>query len=421
MIFILSKSPTLGQQKLTPMRLIKIEVSGIERFTAEDVIKASELKIGQLIDIPTLDKAAERLLESGLFERLSYRYRSMGDNVTVTFQVEELGGGIPVVFDNFVWFTQDELKNEVIKEIPAFDGTIPETQGALNGVTKALERLIQDRKIAGKIEYIPSVDTRTNKRSYLFSVKGAEKPICQLHFTNTKKIEEKELLKVSQPLLERPYSLDFTTDFMQLNLIPLYIERGHLRASIDAPIVQLDTNSKCNGVKVEIPINEGSVYYWNGVDWTGNRALSNHAIEESLGMKTGEIANGVKIEKGLEEVKRAYKQIGFISVQIKNNAPELDDTNYRARYNFSIKEGAQYRMGKLNIVGIPQNQTQYIREGWKLEEGSIYNDSYPNEFMKNWAKTLHKYTSQGMKLSISQKGNPQTKTVDITLNFTPNK
>src|SRR5436309_947795 len=83
-----------------PTRLTKIEVVGLKRITPEQVIATSELQIGQTVDPGVLDAAAQKLLQSGLFKRLSYRVRGTNDQVTVIFTVEEAARNQLVVFEN---------------------------------------------------------------------------------------------------------------------------------------------------------------------------------------------------------------------------------------------------------------------------------------------------------------------------------
>ncbi|MBA2524659.1 MAG: hypothetical protein H0V18_02590 [Pyrinomonadaceae bacterium] len=182
------------------MRLSRIEFSGLQRHSEEEAIAASGLQIGQLVDIPTLDAAAERLLESGLFKKLSYRYRTPGDQAVVSFQVEEeKGAAAPVVFDNFVWFSDKELLSAVRQQIPSFGGTAPDS--ATNGITKVLQRLLGDRKILGRVEYMPSSDLSGGNVEHIFSVEGVNVPICTLHFSGATAVQESDLIKNSKPLI----------------------------------------------------------------------------------------------------------------------------------------------------------------------------------------------------------------------------
>ena len=111
-------APAAAQRTL---RLGNVDVVGAKRYTAQAVTKAAGLSVGQPITVEGLTKAAERLGQSGLFKSLSFRYVTKADVLSVTFEFEEAEWTVPVTFDNFVWFTDEELRNAVREELPSFD------------------------------------------------------------------------------------------------------------------------------------------------------------------------------------------------------------------------------------------------------------------------------------------------------------
>src|SRR5258705_11824361 len=78
--------PTFAQKK---SRIAKIEFTGLNRISAEELRETTGLKIGQAFDISTLDAAAQRLSDSGLFKNVAYSTRANGDQINITFQVDE--------------------------------------------------------------------------------------------------------------------------------------------------------------------------------------------------------------------------------------------------------------------------------------------------------------------------------------------
>ncbi len=105
-LLIAASAPAPAQQRA---KIQKIEIVGLKRLTPDQVIAISGLQTGQAVDPNVLDAASEKLMQSGLFRRLSYRVRSADDQATVIFDVEEAARNLPVVFENFVWFTDDEI------------------------------------------------------------------------------------------------------------------------------------------------------------------------------------------------------------------------------------------------------------------------------------------------------------------------
>src|SRR5215471_17779661 len=216
--------PLIAQQRQT---LGRLEFVGLKRLTRDQVAAMSGLKIGQEISSSALDAAATELLKTGLFRRLSYRV-SAGSQAVVTFQVEESAVSLPVTFENFVWFSDEEIAAAVRKDVPYFNGTAPASGETPDKIAAALQRLLTDKHIAGQVDYLPYV--AKDKQELVFTVKGAHIPVCSLHFPGASAVSEADLVKASQELFKSDYSKKDITTFAPIKLLPLYRHLGHLRA-----------------------------------------------------------------------------------------------------------------------------------------------------------------------------------------------
>jgi outer membrane protein assembly factor BamA len=239
---LLLLAPAGGQQKQT---LGRLEFVGLKRLTREQVTTMSGLKIGQMVDSAVLDAAANEMLKSGLFRRLSYRVHNAGTQAIVTFQVEESAVSLPVTFENFVWFSDEEIVAAVRRDVPYFNGTAPASGETPDKIAAALQRLLTEKLIAGQVDYLPYVSK--DKQELLFTVKGARIPVCSLHFPGATAVPEAELVKAAQALFKTDYSKKDIATFAPLNLLPLYKRIGYLRAEFQPPTATLETGSQCAG------------------------------------------------------------------------------------------------------------------------------------------------------------------------------
>jgi outer membrane protein insertion porin family len=360
-----------------------------------------------------LDAAAQRLLDSGMFKGLSYRLRVNGDQAVVVFKVEEdKARAAPVVFDNFVWFSEEELVGAVRGQVPGYDGTAPDS--AAGGITKALQQLLQERKIKGNVEYMLS-DTG-GKMEHVFSVEGVKVPICAIHYAGAAAIGEDELLKNSKALLGDEYRKSFVLAFAKANLIPIYREHGHLRARFDEPRAKPEAEGKCKGVAVTMAVEEGPVYSWDRAEWDGNKALPATALDAALGMKAGELANGLKIDKGIRAVMKAYGSKGYLRARLRPT-PSFEDAGRRVSYRVEIKEGPQYRMGSLSITGLSEAAINRLKGSWKLQPGDIYDDSYLDDFLKGGLTAEMLGSDRPKKIDTKPRIDDEKLTVDLTIDF----
>jgi outer membrane protein insertion porin family len=402
------------------MRLQKIEVNGLKRMSVAQLIERSGLQAGQLVDVAALDAAAEQLLATGLFTRLSYRYRTQGDAATVTFEVEEAKkeNNIPVVFDNFVWFSEEELARAVKNQLPSFDGTAPETDGAVASITRALMILLAERKIPAQVEYISSANVAGTNAKHIFSVGGMRIPICTVQYPGAASLAETELISHSKPVMQADYSQEFMQGFADGTLKPLYRERGHLRVNFKQPRATAATDTeKCkNGADVSVPVEEGPVYSWERAEWVGNAGLSAAELDAAFGMKTGELADGLKIDKALMAVAKAYGRRGYLFLSLKPDV-EFADATRRVTYRVQIKEGEQFRMGTLDIKGLSAADTNRLKAMWKLQAGEVYDAHYSKEFMDKALLQILRPGRRPPQIEFSVKPDRQKLTADVTINF----
>jgi len=415
---ILLSLPLAAQQRQT---LGRLEFVGLKRLTREQVVAMSGLKVGQVIDANVLDAAAGELLKSGLFRKLSYRVHNVGNQAVVTFQIEESAVSMPVVFENFVWFTNEEIVAAVRKDVIYFNGTSPASGETPDKIAAALQHLLTEKHIAGQVDYLPYVSK--DKQELLFTVKGARIPVCSFHFPGASAVSEADLIKASQPLFKSDYSQKDTMTFLPLNLLQLYRRMGYLRAEFQTPAAALETGAQCaGGVNVTIPVTEGSSYHWAKSIWDGNDKLTVEELGTALGMNPGDLADGTKIDAGLKNVAKAYGKRGFMTPTIQASA-EYDEAASLVTYSFKINEGPRYFMGDLIISGLPPADVTELKSKWTLGNNAVFDESYLDQFrqgpLREFVRAMMQRSRTGARanVEVEQRPNELKKTVDVVIAF----
>jgi len=402
-------------------RLERLQFTGLKKLSADQAIELSGLKIGQTIDAGVLDAAAARLLESGLFKRLRYSVHSPNGRATVTFAVEESAIMLPVVFEDFVWFSDEDLLAAIRRDIPFFNGSAPATGDTTDKITADLQRLLNSRNITGHVESFPNVTK--DKLELVFTVKGAKVPVCVVRFPGAAAIPEAELMQASRPLLNTEYSKKDITAFVDTRLTLLYRRLGHLRAEFQPLKFMLTNASQCaGGVDVSVPVEEGLSYRWAKSVWDGNEKLTIEELATALGMNPGDLADGTRIDDGLKKVADAYRRRGYLSAAVKETV-EYDDANSSVIYRFSITEGARYFMGKLIINGLPAGDEERLRAKWTLGTNALFDASYVEDFgqkgMREFMTGLAQRSPGSRRPNVEMKTKPdaQKQTVDVIISF----
>jgi outer membrane protein assembly factor BamA len=286
--------------------LAKIEVIGLARYAPADVIAVAGLRTGQTIVPAGLDGVARRLAETGLFTSVKYRYVTAGSQLSLTLELAEEAWTIQVVFDNFVWFSDDELTSIVRRTVPSFDRTAPANAGITTFIAQQLQRALDSRGIAGRVEFTPFVDLRSNVKQHVFAVKdaGTALRICALRFDGASPAFADELQRAAA-LTGTEYSRVFTDGLTNGTLRQIYRRRGYWKAEFAPPLAAAASAGGCGGVVVTLSVTEGVAYAWDRADWSGASAMATTDLDQALGMKTGEVADVFKIDAGLQRMHAA--------------------------------------------------------------------------------------------------------------------
>src|SRR2546425_62159 len=100
-------------------------------------------------------------------------------------------------------------------------------------------------------------------------------------------------------------------------------------------------------IPVYVPVVPGAVFRWKEVHWTGNTVLSEFTLGGLLGAKSGDIANGMQMEEGLDRIREEYGHHGYLEAKL-DPVATYDDQAHTVSYRVSIQEGIQYNFGRID-------------------------------------------------------------------------
>jgi outer membrane protein assembly factor BamA len=89
--------------------------------------------------------------------------------------------------------------------------------------------------------------------------------------------------------------------------------------------------------------------------------------------------DGAKLENDLEQVRGQFALRGYMQAHI-TAEPAFDDRQGTVQYNFVVKQGPLFKMGKLDVSGFPDKVVQEVTTFWKLREGDPFDRSYVGRF-----------------------------------------
>jgi outer membrane protein insertion porin family len=162
-----------------------------------------------------------------------------------------------------------------------------------------------------------------------------------------------------------------------------YRDKGYANAAVETPRTQIRDQGGLNwftfrpnrGKRIDIllPIEEGQRYRLGTITFTGNTHITNtKALRSTFAIKDGDWFNASAIGKGLENLKKAYGQLGYINF---GAIPKqtFDDQKHTVSFQMDIDEGKQFYVSRIEFQGNTITRDRVIRRELLLDEGNVYN------------------------------------------------
>jgi outer membrane protein insertion porin family len=362
--------------------LHEIRTEGLKTFPEAQVTALSRLEKGSLIGKPDLQAAADRLLETGMFAKVNYTFQTRGDGLTVTFQLEE-APRVPVYFDNFPWFSDGELSDAIRKKVPYFDGTLPEAGAVVDQANDAMKELLTSHQLSVTVEHELLANPLAEGTVQKFYVQGASFYIASVDFGDPS-LSSSHL--VQQQLLEvqgKPFSRMTIDLFLSEQLRPFYLQKGFLRVKLGPPEVRLTGNPNQKlpeQIPVFVPIVTGAIYRWKEARWSGNSLLSSITLASELGLKPGDVADGMQIEAGWDRAREEYGHRGYLDAKI-DPVASYDDQAHTVSFAATVSEGAQYRFNTIVVTGLSVAGERRLHQVWPTEAGAVFDKIQFEKFL----------------------------------------
>jgi outer membrane protein assembly factor BamA len=408
-------------QTATPAasRLVSVAVTGSNRFTSAQISGAIGLHLGAMVTAQDLQKAADRLAQLGPFDNVQYRFATVESGVTVEYQVKDVPS-VPVAFDNFPWFTDDELSAALKTSVILFDGAAPQTGTILDAMSAALQILISTRGVSAGVAHTLINAAGSDRRIQQFTVEGGGLNVASVEFSDALAKNDRAIKTRLVDLVGKPFSRSALDVFEFEQVRPVYLAHGFLSVRFEPPKARFkgDPNKPLpNTVVVLAQIEPGPAFAWAGVSWKGNTAMATGDLDKLVELRVGDPADGMKIEAMWDKVRQAYGVRGFLEASV-TPAPLLDEKTARVSYVVSIAEGPQYRMGNLVLTGLSLEAERRIRTAWTIAAGAVFDESVYENFLSTGIKQAFAgIPVHYQKLERFLQTDPKTGQVDVLLNF----
>jgi outer membrane protein assembly factor BamA len=416
-----SSQKTLAQMPASARQLIAIKATGSKRFPEEAIAAATGLQMGAAVSDDDFKKAARRLGDMGVFTDIAYSFSYSSAGTKLELHVTDAGKFVPAHFEDFVWFTDEELRKRIKEHAPLFDGELPLFGRLADEVSDVLQAMLVENSIPGHVEYQRVGKQDGPVESITYHVNDVLIEVRNIEFAGAAAADVPALEAAGRRLPEHEYSRSRLDQLVQRQLLPVYFERGYLKAQFGEPqpkVVKQPAAETEDGarnhtiVDVMFAVTPGQQYKLKSLQWSGNHEFPTETLQKMVRAELGQPANTVRLGDNVKDIQKLYGSRGFISATIKPEAT-FDDAAGTVAIRLDVTEGSIYHMGELEFRGLDNSLMAKLRGAWKIRFGEVYDSTYLSEYLPAAHKLLPPTLDWDVAPHVT--ANMRDKTVDVDL------
>jgi outer membrane protein insertion porin family len=392
---------------------------------------------GDVYDAAALDRDFNSLWNTGYFDDIRFEREDTQKGVVIHVYVTEKPTIREIKYTGLNAVSQSDVLDRFKKEKV---GLTQESQYDPTKVKRA--EVVLKELLAEHGRQFATIRTEVHKIppaaiSIDFVVKeGPKVKVGRIKFDGNKKVASRELrsaMKNTKPIgiphsiiLENLFARTFDSSKLEEDTERIrfyYQTKGYNNVVVEDPKTQIrDTKpgfpyiARHSGkvVDITVPVTEGERYRLGNITFTGQKAITNtNALRAQFPLKDGDIFNRELIGKGLENLRKAYGELGYINFSAVPQAT-IDDQHKTVSLAIDLDEGKQFFVRRIEFVGNTTTRDKVIRRELALEEGNAFNSRLWDLSLLR-LNQLNYFEPLKAEQDSETKQNVQDSTVDLTL------
>jgi outer membrane protein insertion porin family len=206
--------------------------------------------------------------------------------------------------------------------------------------------------------------------------------IAEIRFAGIRQLGPSDFQDINRRYLGRTVAasqLKETLEVLTQRVSAVYQQRGYFKIIVKPAIETLSVQEDQRDVGVLLRLEEGKPYRLKEVLWPGKSVFSLGELQATMPISPGEIFDTSKIRKGLENLRRIYGQRGYLNFTAIPDT-KIDEITQTITLGMDLDEGKQFRIRKVEFLGLPEDARATLMGDWKLEPGAPYDLAYVEKF-----------------------------------------
>lgn len=365
--------------------IAEVDVTGKISFNEQTVVTFAGLEKGQEITVPgeEISNAIKKLGKLGLFSEIDFFVtKTVGDSIYLELNINELPKLSEVKFAGI----KKKKTEELIKDNGLTKGKIVNENLITTTKNYIENKYKKDGFYNTKVTIRTAPDTTSGNEVKMFInvFKGSKIKVAEIAFAGNEKFSDKKLRKAMKNTKEKnPLRIFKASKYIKekykedlASIINKYKENGYRDARVTSDTVSFDSKNK--ELFIKINVEEGRKYYFGDIKFLGNSVYPDSGLRNILGIKKGDVYNGVLLEKRIadkskpdgEDITNLYQNTGYLFSNI--NAVEVKTNNDTIDFEIRIVEGPLAYFNNITVVGNDKTNDRVIYRELRTKPGQKY-------------------------------------------------
>ena len=357
--------------------IVSLKVEGNKIYSSDRILAAAGLRIGDMATKEKFEAARQKLIDSGFFESVGYKYGPSDDKTgySAAFEVTEVQQAYAVKFERLPR-PDAELRKALPRPIHCSAIVFPARSRSSSVTAKCFRNTSRVSTIV-----LWAAFSRTRRISLQSCSNPPQGRPRSLKCGSRKHRSFPHQFCRTPSLVLQSEPCGMSRKFRQIldiSVRPLYEARGRLMASY-TKITTEPYGGENLGCGVKVEVDEGEPFTLGEVA-LASPPIPDRDMRKEAGFKKGDLANFDEINAGLERMRTMIRRNGYMDAKVTADR-KLDQTKKEVSLTVRFDPGQRYIFSKLNLIGLDIITEPVVRKMWGMKEGSPFNPEYPEFFL----------------------------------------
>lgn len=311
-------------QTFTPQA---IHFLGAADYSDDDLAAAAGLKAGESYTSGELNQHAQQLLDTGLFEKIVYKF----DGTQLTYTVKMSARGLPIQVDNLP-IASEGIDDRLRLRLPLYRGTVPASGTLLEDVRMQFEEMLAAENVHAHVAAEVVQDPATHRASAVrFRIDSNPVKIGTLKMEGVSDFLRPELER-SKVLSDIPFDTDRSAAEVEQNIQAVYAGHGFAAAEVHAvrygyPITDVGVIR----VPYKVSVKEGRSYLLGNVKLADGLPIDPAELDNLMAERSTFMPESMFLQYLVSQLEMKLKGQGYSNCRI-TLLPQIDEAKGVVNY-----------------------------------------------------------------------------------------